>query len=290
MRIYSIATRPSLKSAVELSGAAIYKSILSLSLITFIMENIYAHQALLEQIVASSHLFIGIYLLLKQSLFDMRKLLFAFMAVAVLASCAPAVGQKLERKERRKWKKKMRKMEPAEFKQLYEDYQQLRGEVASKDRELSTLRKEVMSKDAEISKAEAKVEELTAQMEAKEAELETATNDDSQDISQFGDDYTKGIVYKVQVGAFTKNTYSEKVDGAFWEEDADGTKKYTIGYFRDYQDATRFKNYMRAIGVSDAWIVAYEDNQRKDIKNILDADDAMEMEEGDMESDDGFDD
>lgn len=215
----------------------------------------------------------------------MKKLLIVFTAVALMASCAPSLAQNVSKKELKKWKKKLKSMDPIQFKTMSEEYQQMRGQMASKDRELSTLRKEVMSKDAQISAKENELEELKAKLEAAEAKpepgMDTATNDGSLDISQFGDDYTKGIVYKVQVGAFTKNTYSEKIDGAFWEEDADGTKKYTIGYFRDYQDATRFKNYMRAIGVSDAWIVAYEDNQRKDIKNILDADDS---------DDDGFDD
>lgn len=168
----------------------------------------------------------------------------------------------------KQWKKKLKAMDPLAFKAMYEEHQQLKGEAASKERELSTLRREIAAKDAELTAKQAEIAELKEQV----ASMQTATNDDSQDVSPFSDDYTKGIVYKVQVGAFTKNTYSEKIDGQFWEEDADGTKKYTIGYFRDYQDATRFKNYLRAIGVSDAWIVAYEDNQRKDIKTILDAD------------------
>lgn len=200
----------------------------------------------------------------------MKKLLLLFSAFAFFALSTSVQAQ--DKKEIKKWKKKMKDMDPLEFKKIYEEYTQLKGQVASKDRELSTLRKEVMSKDEKLSSKETEITELNEKLKAKEAELNTASEDDAMDISKFGDDYTKGIVYKVQVGAFTKNTYSEKIDGAFWEEDADGTKKYTIGYFRDYKDATRFKNYMRAIGVSDAWIVAYEDNQRKDIKNILDAD------------------
>ncbi len=200
----------------------------------------------------------------------MKQLLLFFAAFFFFACLSPIQAQ--DKKEIKKWKKKMKDMDPLAFKKMYEEHQQLKSQVASKDRELSTLRKEVMSKDAQISAKDTEIAELRAKLEAKEAEMSTVEADDAQDISKYGDDYTKGIVYKVQVGAFTKNTYSEKIDGAFWEEDADGTKKYTIGYFRDYQDATRFKNYMRAIGVSDAWIVAYEDNQRKDIKNILDAD------------------
>ncbi|MCS6833093.1 MAG: hypothetical protein NZ521_05940, partial [Flammeovirgaceae bacterium] len=56
-----------------------------------------------------------------------------------------------------------------------------------------------------------------------------------------------------------------------WVEEEDGVKKYTIAYFRDYWEADTFKKYMREMGVKDAWIVAYENNVRRDIKQVLDA-------------------
>jgi hypothetical protein len=195
---------------------------------------------------------------------SLRLLLGACCLMLLAASAASAQSQKEIEKE---WKKKLKSMDPMAFKAMYEEHQQLKSEMASKDRELATLRREITAKEAEVAAKAAEVAEMREQLAA----AQTAVNDGSEDISPMTDDYTKGVVYKVQVGAFTKKTYSEKIDGPFWEEDADGVKKYTIGYFRDYQDATRFKNYLRAIGVSDAWIVAYEDNQRKDIKAILDA-------------------
>lgn len=204
----------------------------------------------------------------------MKQTLFSIFAVAIILISAPSFAQK--KNDEKEWKKKQKEMDPMAFKAMYEEYQQLKSDAASKERELATLRKQLTTKDAEISAKDVEINELRGQMQKAQSEKEAegaakASSDNAKDITAGGDDYTKGIVFKVQVGAFTKKTYSEKIDGRFWEEDEDGVKKYTIGYFRDYQEATRFKNYLRAIGVSDAWIVAYEDNQRKDIKNVLDA-------------------
>jgi hypothetical protein len=91
-------------------------------------------------------------------------------------------------------------------------------------------------------------------------------------VSSSGDDYTKGVVYKVQIGAFRNKDLSKFQDkGNFWIEEEDGVKKYTIAYFRDYWEADTFKQYMIKMGVKDAWIVAYENNSRRDIKQVLDA-------------------
>ena len=169
--------------------------------------------------------------------------------------------------ETKKLKAEIKKLlkNPAAYKAIKEELNVLRNEASTKNREMGALRKQVTTAKAEVTAKEKEVEELKAKI----AEME-GINDGAKDIGPCGEDYTKGVVYKVQVGAFTKKTYSEKIDGNFWEEDADGVKKYTIGHFRDYWEADKFKKYLRAIGVSDAWIVAYEDNQRKDIKNILD--------------------
>ena len=53
------------------------------------------------------------------------------------------------------------------------------------------------------------------------------------------------------------------------EVDEDGTKKYTLGEFTDYWEADRFKKYLREMGVKDAWIVAYKDKKRLNMKEFL---------------------
>ena len=51
--------------------------------------------------------------------------------------------------------------------------------------------------------------------------------------------------------------------------DADGTKKYTLGFFGDYWEAENFKKYLREMGVKDAWIVAYKNGSRVELKDVL---------------------
>ena len=41
-------------------------------------------------------------------------------------------------------------------------------------------------------------------------------------------------------------------------EDTDGTRKYTLGYFSDKQEAETFKEYLRLLRVRDAIVVAYQ--------------------------------
>ena len=148
---------------------------------------------------------------------------------------------------------------------IKEELKTLRADASVSDRKADVFEKQVMELKQEVINKDAQLE----MMKKKYEKLAQTVKGDGQDITRFGDDYTKGIVFKVQVGAFTNKEFKDKIDGNFWEEDADGVKKYTIGYFRDYSQAKNFKEYMREIGVSDAWIVTYEDNVRKDINNVI---------------------
>jgi hypothetical protein len=85
-------------------------------------------------------------------------------------------------------------------------------------------------------------------------------------------DFSKGIVFKVQIGAFKNKDLAKYFDNNpnFGGEVKEGEpQKVTIGIFRDYWEADTFKKYMREMGVKDAWIVPYKDGQRVDIKDVL---------------------
>ncbi len=148
---------------------------------------------------------------------------------------------------------------------IKEELKTLRADASVSDRKADMFEKQVMELKQEVINKDAQIEMMTKKYE----KLAKTVKGDGEDITRFGDDYTKGIVFKVQVGAFTNKDFKDKIDGNFWEEDADGVKKYTIGYFRDYMQAKKFKEYIREIGVSDAWIVTYEDDVRKDINNVI---------------------
>ena len=84
-------------------------------------------------------------------------------------------------------------------------------------------------------------------------------------------DFDKGLVFKVQVGAMKKinNDFKEGDKKYVVEEDADGTLKYTLGYFRVYEDADNFKRVLRGMGLKEAKVEAYQDNKRIELKEAL---------------------
>ncbi|MFT5617673.1 MAG: hypothetical protein ACI85I_000898 [Arenicella sp.] len=210
-----------------------------------------------------------------------KPILYLLMMLAFCAS-GDALAQKKKKKkkdkksknESKQWKKKMKSMDPLAFKAMSEELQVLKGETATKDRELSALRKQITSKNAEMAAKDAQVAELTQKLAMADAKPKNITSN--------AEDFTQGVVYKVQVGAFRDKDLMKFVNKKNFkgETDSDGVKKYTIGHFRDYWEANTFKKYLREMGVKDAWIVAYENNERKDITDVLDTSDIEKKASG----------
>ena len=169
----------------------------------------------------------------------------------------------------RNGKKKLKATTPVQFKTLYEGYNTLTKENNAIKKQVATLEAQSESGSQALSGKDSKIDQLEAKLD-KAKEIIAELKDKSGSSNGSGEDYTRGIVYKVQIGAFRDPRLAEfTATGNWWEEEADGLKKYTIGYFRDYTEADLFKQYIRTMGVSDAWVVAYEDNVRRDIKEIL---------------------
>ena len=78
-----------------------------------------------------------------------------------------------------------------------------------------------------------------------------------------GEDFSVGVVFKVQVGAFRKIDLAKYAETAKdFDQEGNELRKYIIGNFRNYDDANILKRYLREMGVSDAWIVPYRDGKR----------------------------
>jgi hypothetical protein len=76
----------------------------------------------------------------------------------------------------------------------------------------------------------------------------------------------------VQIWAFKNkdlSKYFENNPNFGGEATEKGEQHFTIGVFRDYWEADKFKKYMREMGVKDAWIVPFKDGQRVEIKDVL---------------------
>ena len=82
----------------------------------------------------------------------------------------------------------------------------------------------------------------------------------------------KGVIYKVQIGAFKKMDLSKYFDNHAnfsGEIEEGGIIKYTLGQFTVYWEADQFKKYLRKMGVKGAWVVAYKNGHRVDIRDAL---------------------
>ncbi|RMG75932.1 MAG: hypothetical protein D6707_12815, partial [Bacteroidetes bacterium] len=75
----------------------------------------------------------------------------------------------------------------------------------------------------------------------------------------------EGLVFKVQVGAF-RNPISPEIFKGFapitGEKTESGLTRYTAGYFKSLNSANEAKNEIRALGYSDAFVVAYYNGER----------------------------
>lgn len=172
-------------------------------------------------------------------------------------------NKKQEKEEAKKWKKRMKETDPLKFKDMYEEVNAMKAENAA-------LKKNIERLDGQVKNNESLTSSKDQEIESLQKKLADIQADCGKNVTEGREDFTKGIVFKVQIGAFrNKDLTQYQNKGNFWTEDEDGVKKYTIGFFRDYWEADTFKKYLRDMGVKDAWIVAYEDNNRKDIKDVL---------------------
>ena len=198
----------------------------------------------------------------------MKKGIILFFCLALIAASTQSFAQ-LSKKEKKEWKKKAKQFakEPANLKQLTEDKQAADASVASLNQKVTQQQSTISDKDAKIAQLEDELAQMRGQLTSANAELAQLKENPSNSM-----DFSKGVVFKVQIGAFKNKDLAKYFENNpnFGGEAKDGEpQKLTIGIFRDYWEADTFKKYMREMGVKDAWIVPYKDGQRVEIKDVL---------------------
>ena len=198
----------------------------------------------------------------------MKNSIILFFCLALILASTRSFAQ-LSKKEKKEWKKKAKEYakNPSNLKQLTEDKQSADNTVASLNQKVSQLQSSVSDKDAKIANLEDQLSQIRGQLSAANAELTALKENPAASM-----DFSKGIVFKVQIGAFKNKNLAKYFDNNpnFGGEAKDNEpQKLTIGIFRDYWEADTFKKYMREMGVKDAWIVPYQDGQRVEIKDVL---------------------
>lgn len=200
----------------------------------------------------------------------MRKITLLF-CLALLFTGTETFAQ-LSKQEKKEWKKKAKEYAkaPDNLKQFTEDKQSADNQVAALNKRVTDLQRTMGDKDTRIAELEDQLSQMRGQLNSARAEL--AKQKESPQVNPM--DFSRGVVFKVQVGAFKNKDLAKYFDnnpnfgGEVRENEP---QRVTIGIFRDYWEADQFKKYMREMGVKDAWIVPYRDGQRTDIKEVLES-------------------
>ncbi|MFM7851608.1 MAG: coiled-coil domain-containing protein [Flammeovirgaceae bacterium] len=180
------------------------------------------------------------------------------------------VFAQLSKKEKKEWKKKSKEYakNPAELKNLTDGKQAAEAEIVTLKAQINNLNIQISEKNAKNTELEDQLAKVRAELISTKAEL--AQLKDSPPVNPM--DFSKGVVFKVQIGAFKHKDLKKYFDNNpnFGGEATDkGEQKFTIGVFRGYWESDRFKKYLREMGVKDAWIVPFKDGQRVEIKDVL---------------------
>ena len=193
-----------------------------------------------------------------------------FLCLALIFSGSQVFAQ-LSKQEKKEWKKRAKEYakNPANLKQFVEDKQTAESQLSALNTQINQLRSTMSDKDARIAELEDQISRMRGELATTKSELAKLKESPTPANPM---DFSKGVIFKVQIGAFKKKELSNYFDNNpnFGGEAANGgEQKITIGIFRDYWEADTFKKYMRDMGVKDAWIVPYKDGVRVEIKDVL---------------------
>ena len=175
----------------------------------------------------------------------------------------------MSKKEKKEWKKRIKALSPEQYKTLLDDNKSLKSQNASLKSEVAGAESRIADKDNQVSMLQDQVADLKDQLSDALAKPAPEPPKRRQGI-----DDQKGVVFKVQIGAFKQkdlSKYLEASENFSGEVDENGLRRYSLGVFREYWDADTFKKYLREMGVKDAFIVSYRDGQRVDIKDVLES-------------------
>jgi uncharacterized small protein (DUF1192 family) len=195
------------------------------------------------------------------------KILLLVLGLFFIGSEASA---QLSKREAKEWKKKMRKMDPSDFKNLMDENNALKGKVSGLDGQVMSLQSRLGDKDAKISELQNEIKRIETELAASKKKA-AAEEDKSLDISSRATRTAKGVEFRVQIGAYRNKDLTKFIDnGESFSGETDGNlMQYTLGYFTDYWEADKFKKYLREMGVKDAWIVPYKDGHRVPMRDVL---------------------
>ena len=208
----------------------------------------------------------------KPTLMNWKSIFFLLLACFVAAPMVQA--QEMSKEEKKKWKELARnyRKDLNALKILVEEHDGFRDQVSQAQAEASQLRAAMDSKDRQISSYQQQVADLNNQILAMESAPPPPPVTDASDPIMSDEAMINGIVYRVQIGAFAKTKLSEDMETAEafkLENTGDDIQRVIVGQFRQFSNAKLLRDRMRQMGVSDAFIVAYQDGNRIDVQEAI---------------------
>lgn len=179
-------------------------------------------------------------------------IVFAISTVSLAQSTGKS-DPKQDKKALKKELKRYKKMKPIAIRKMDLDYKEEIVDLKTEIERLKVANKKIDSLQRALNESNNKMRMMEADIEAAKKESSNAKQ------AVF-----TGYYFRVQLGAYQNFDIKGKMknDDNMKAENAGGLDKYTVGYFKNYNDAQEFSKDVRKMGIKDAWVVAYKDGNR----------------------------
>lgn len=141
------------------------------------------------------------------------------------------------------------------------NYENKLKDKKNQEQQAKLMQKKVDSLQGIVNSNASRLASLESQLQAAQSEAAGAKKG-----------LAKGYYYRVQLGAykfFDVKTKSNKQDESFLTESSNDVDKYVVGLFFSIEEADKFKDDIRKLGIKDAFVVPYKDGQRITHKEAL---------------------
>ncbi len=172
------------------------------------------------------------------------------------------LAQKLSKEEKKVLQKELKALQkdPAKYKALKDAVEERKANANKLDGQMTEITTSITEVQAQIVEKDKRIKELGDEF----ARIQTENKDTQKVVKK--ESNAEGVVYKVQVPIDESSLYEEmsEIDGKkrpvfSGDQDEDGKKKYTFGYFKEKKDAETFKSYLQILRIKDAKVEMYKD-------------------------------
>lgn len=176
----------------------------------------------------------------------------------VILSLVPYMSFSQTRAEKKKLKQELKtykRMKPMEIRSMKLNYENKLKDKNNQAQQAKMLQKRVDSLQTLLNSNGARMSALESQLLAAQTDAASAKKGTA-----------KGYYYRVQLGAYkffdVNTTKATQTDDTFLTETKNEIDKYVVGLFFTLEEADKFKNDIRKLGIKDAFVVPYKDGQR----------------------------